>query len=210
MKEKRKVSFLIRYDLKVMLDSISDENAGLLFKAAMDFAVTGEVSPLNEVIKPLFAKMRNDIEEDVNSYNSICQKNKEIRQQAIEKSNEKQRETTSVDERQRELTHKDMDMDMDKDKDKKKASTGVDGEKSIFSKPTLKDIKDFILSENIKNVDADNFFNYYEAVGWVIGKDRKPMKNWKSSIRTWSRTDRQKSSPVADITHFSKDYSKGF
>lgn len=32
---------------------------------------------------------------------------------------------------------------------------------------------------------AERFFNYYESVGWVIGRARKPMKDWKATARDW-------------------------
>jgi hypothetical protein len=32
---------------------------------------------------------------------------------------------------------------------------------------------------------GERFYNYYESVGWVIGKARKPMKDWKATARDW-------------------------
>jgi len=32
---------------------------------------------------------------------------------------------------------------------------------------------------------AEEFFNYYESVGWVVGRSRKPMKDWKATARGW-------------------------
>lgn len=54
-------------------------------------------------------------------------------------------------------------------------------------KPTYKEVVHFINSNNIKNVDAMDFMNYYERVGWKVGKNKKPMKSWKMSVRYWSK-----------------------
>lgn len=51
-------------------------------------------------------------------------------------------------------------------------------------RPTLEEIKTYI-SEKGYNVDANGFFNYYEANGWKIG-GRAPMKNWKAAVQNWN------------------------
>jgi hypothetical protein len=58
----------------------------------------------------------------------------------------------------------------------------------LFKKPTLEEIKNFILENNFI-VDAEMFFNYYESNGWMIG--RYKMKDWKASVRTWERKEKQ-------------------
>ena len=51
-----------------------------------------------------------------------------------------------------------------------------------FTKPTIQEIKNYCL-ERKNNVDANKFFNYYEANGWKVGKN--PMKDWQACVRTW-------------------------
>ena len=51
-----------------------------------------------------------------------------------------------------------------------------------FTKPTIQEIKDYCF-ERKNNVDANKFFNYYEANGWKVGKN--PMKDWQACVRTW-------------------------
>lgn len=63
-----------------------------------------------------------------------------------------------------------------------------------FVKPTLEQIKEYCLERN-NNVDSERFFNYYEANGWVQGKSRKPIKDWKACIRTWEQTEKKKDNP---------------
>jgi hypothetical protein len=53
-----------------------------------------------------------------------------------------------------------------------------------FVKPTLEEVKAYC-TERGNNVDAEHFYDYYEANGWRVGKN--PMKDWKASVRTWER-----------------------
>lgn len=58
-----------------------------------------------------------------------------------------------------------------------------------FVKPTVEEIKAYCQERN-NNIDADQFFNYYEGNGWKVGKN--PMKDWKAVIRTWEKRDYNK------------------
>lgn len=33
--------------------------------------------------------------------------------------------------------------------------------------------------------EADKFVNHYKSVGWVVGKARTPMKDWRAAARGW-------------------------
>lgn len=53
-----------------------------------------------------------------------------------------------------------------------------------FIKPKLEEIEQFII-DNGFSVDAETFFDFYEAKGWKIGK--ASMKDWRAAVRTWHR-----------------------
>ena len=60
---------------------------------------------------------------------------------------------------------------------------------SNFVKPTPEEIK--VYCEERKNkVDPAAFFDYYERNGWVYGKNRMPIKDWKACVRTWERNEK--------------------
>lgn len=56
-----------------------------------------------------------------------------------------------------------------------------------FTKPTVDEIKDYC-AERKNDIDANNFWDYYEARDWVL-TNRQKMKCWKSAVRTWERSD---------------------
>ena len=58
--------------------------------------------------------------------------------------------------------------------------------RKVFVKPTVEEIKAYCLERN-NQIDAERFFDYYEANGWKVG--RNPMKNWRASVRTWERNN---------------------
>ena len=56
---------------------------------------------------------------------------------------------------------------------------------SNFIKPSLEEVKAYC-QERHNNVNAEEFIDYYESVGWIVGKG-KHMKDWKASVRTWEK-----------------------
>ena len=59
---------------------------------------------------------------------------------------------------------------------------------SRFQKPTIEEIRQYCLGKGY-NVDAEQFFNFYESKGWVVGKS--PMKNWRAAVSTWNKREKE-------------------
>jgi len=62
-------------------------------------------------------------------------------------------------------------------------------ENNSFSTPILEDVVNYC-EERGNRVDAIKFFDFYESKGWMVGKNK--MKDWKASVRTWERSDKEK------------------
>lgn len=62
--------------------------------------------------------------------------------------------------------------------------------RSVMSRPTVEEIA-LYCSERNNGIDAQDFFDHHERVGWVVGKNKTPMKNWQATIRTWEKTRKQ-------------------
>lgn len=58
-----------------------------------------------------------------------------------------------------------------------------------FSRPRLEELQAYIDEKGL-NVNAQNFFDYYESNGWKVG--RNAMKDWKATLRRWSSTNQTK------------------
>lgn len=59
-----------------------------------------------------------------------------------------------------------------------------------FEKPSISDIKQYCMERN-NNINANQFYDYYESNGWKVGKNS--MKDWKAAVRTWERSEYRKS-----------------
>lgn len=64
-----------------------------------------------------------------------------------------------------------------------------------FTPPTLEEVEAYCLERN-NGIDAQTFIDFYSAKGWMIGKNK--MKDWKASVRTWERKDRERSNQQID------------
>ena len=56
-----------------------------------------------------------------------------------------------------------------------------------FVKPTVEEIAAFCKAKNY-NINAQQFFTYYESNGWKIG--RNAMKSWQAAVQNWNTRDK--------------------
>jgi uncharacterized protein YdaU (DUF1376 family) len=64
--------------------------------------------------------------------------------------------------------------------------------KKVFKKPTIEEIK-----KEFPEMNAENFYYYYESIGWMIGKNK--MKDWKATGRNWMAKDYNKTTQQITI-----------
>ena len=63
-----------------------------------------------------------------------------------------------------------------------------------FVVPSLNQIEEEFktkLEDSIAITEAKKFFDHYDSVGWVVGKNATPMKNWHSAISQWISRSRE-------------------
>ena len=92
---------------------------------------------------------------------------------------------------------KDKEIDTDKEKEKK-----CNKPQKRFTKPTLEEVQAYCQERN-NNVDAQKWYDHYEAVGWKVGKN--PMKDWKASVRTWERGETSGNNRTSNKASFDYD-----
>ena len=68
---------------------------------------------------------------------------------------------------------------------------------NTFKRPTLEEIKAFC-EEKKSSIDPQAFYDYYTKIGWVYGKNKLPIKDWKACVRTWERNNKTENQ---DILH---------
>jgi len=57
-----------------------------------------------------------------------------------------------------------------------------------FEKPSIEQLAEYAAQIGYRSFNAERFFDYYEACGWLVGKG-KPMKDWRAAVRNWRRMD---------------------
>jgi hypothetical protein len=62
--------------------------------------------------------------------------------------------------------------------------------KQAFIQPTLAEVTQYCVEKSLA-MDAGKFIDHYETVGWVYGKGRSPIKDWKAAVRNWARREEE-------------------
>ena len=81
----------------------------------------------------------------------------------------------------------DIDIEIEKDIEKKNKK------ENKFIKPTAEEIQKYCQERN-NDVDYQKFYDFYEAKGWMVGKNK--MKDWKASVRTWERNSKEQKKQI--------------
>lgn len=82
--------------------------------------------------------------------------------------------------------------------------------REINSSPSLDEIKVFFSEYKSDSQTAEKFFNYYEAIDWMIGGKTK-ITNWKPVAKNWIAREKDYNKKNSTMSHLhveqNKDYS---
>jgi len=131
-----KKSFLLYIDSLIILDHLSDEQCGILFKAIRDYA-KGEDIVLDTMLNIAFLPIRNQIDRDMEKYENICERNRENGSKGGRPSKPKKPNGLSGNPNKPKKAHNDTDTDNDTDKDNKECCELP----NYVSKSTWRDVK---------------------------------------------------------------------
>ncbi|MEO9531028.1 MAG: transcriptional regulator [Crocinitomicaceae bacterium] len=56
--------------------------------------------------------------------------------------------------------------------------------RTYFTPPSLDEVKEFFIDLKSTVSEAENFHNYFESNGWLVGGKAK-MKNWQAAAKNW-------------------------
>jgi hypothetical protein len=167
-----KKSFLIYCDIIHTVEQLTDEQAGDLFKHLLRYV--NDLNPQSDsvITKIAFEPIRQALKRDLDKYESIRKRNSDnarMRWDATASSgipNDTKNADSVID------SVIDSDSVIDK-----KVNKG-------FIKPTIQEIEIYMAEKGMENL-AERFYYFYEAKGWVIGKNK--IKDWKSCVMTWKK-----------------------
>ena len=74
-----------------------------------------------------------------------------------------------------------------------------------FTPPTADEVSAY--SDEISaGVDGQQFVDFYESKGWMIGKNK--MKDWRAAVRTWKRSESQRGSKISTAVRSNRNWDE--
>jgi len=182
-----KKSLILHLDSLLILDEISDEQAGKLFKAIKNYH-SNSINELDEITKLIFIPFKNQFVRDEEKYINICNKNKTNglkggRPKTQVNPNEPKKANGLI-ENPNEPKKADSKNDSDsKSENKNDNKNNKKNDNKIFTPPTLEEVKIYFLENNYSETAAKKMFDYYSVANWHDSKGNK-IKNWKQKAQS--------------------------
>ena len=193
---KDKSTILIYHDWAPIVEELSEQEVGQLFKAIYK-EWDGKCYGMQSNLKPILKFVISKIETNEEAYEEVKAK----RLENLRKANERKRNANAVQMQSNSnanavqlasVTVTDTDNVTDtvypngyiKENTKEKATKS-----RVFVPPTLEEVEAEIQAKG-HHVDALEFFNYYDSQAWKKANGQR-VSNWKGCLVTWDRKNRQ-------------------
>lgn len=162
-----------------MLASVTGHQVGIIKQALSVFKNLGLIDVLdNGAIYML------DIQNFIGKGSSEADRKREYRQRIETDRTNVQTNLRQISEKSTPEIEIELEKDIEIEKEIHSSAKSTTTKRKRFEKPTLSQITQYCLERN-NNVNAEQFYDYYESNGWKVGKNA--MKDWKACVRTWER-----------------------
>lgn len=73
----------------------------------------------------------------------------------------------------------------------------LESKSTRLKKPTLQEVQTYMAEKHCVGyiAEGESFMNYFEQVGWIVGKTQKPMKAWKAAVNNWLKNNNSRPAP---------------
>lgn len=167
-----------------MLASVTGHQIGTVKQALSIFKDLGLIDVLeNGAIYML------DIQNFIGKGSSEADRKREYRQRIETDRTNVQTNLRQISEKSPPEIEKELEKDIEIEKEIHSSAKSTTTKRKRFEKPSISDIKQYCIERN-NNVNAEQFFDYYESNGWKVGKNS--MKDWKAAVRTWECSEYRK------------------
>lgn len=167
-----------------MLASVTGHQIGTVKQALSIFKDLGLIDVLeNGAIYML------DIQNFIGKGSSEADRKREYRQRIETDRTNVQTNLRQISEKSPPEIEIELEKDIEIEKEIHSSAKSTTTKRKRFEKPSISDIKQYCMERN-NNIDANQFFDYYESNGWKVGKNS--MKDWKAAVRTWERSEYRK------------------
>lgn len=176
-------TFIFYRSFMEAFDSLTAEEAGILYRAVAHYALNGEEPELTGYLDTMWKLIRPNIQRDRKLYENGSKGGRPKNQNETKtEPNQNQNETKTEP-----IPSNDKDKDKDKYKDKD-IYIEKNYIKKRFVKPSIEEVAEYC-EERHNGINAEKFCDFYEAKGWKIGNN--PMKDWRAAVRTWERKNKK-------------------
>ena len=74
---KNQPGFVVYGDIQAVVDELSDEQAGRLFRAMISYFISGKAPKFDDILKYVWIPIRQQMDRDKEKYDAKCEKNRE-------------------------------------------------------------------------------------------------------------------------------------
>ena len=185
MANKKAMGFILEKDQKAIINELTNEEAGIIFKAIYDYETTKQEPKLDKSLRIVFKQFKVKLDFYDEKYIETCKKNKEN----IQNYWNKMKDTNEYDG----IQSNTMATNKRKEKKIKENKNSECSDNKIYSKnappTTPTQVFEFCLSifpDCIKSdleESCNSFFYHYDSINW------KDIENWQSKAQWWMRKD---------------------
>ena len=185
MANKKATGFILEKDQKAIIDELTNEEAGIIFKAIYDYETTKQEPKLDKSLRIVFKQFKVKLDFYDEKYIETCKKNKEN----IQNYWNKMKDTNEYDGIQSNTmaTNKRKENKIKENKNSECSDNKIYSRNTPPTTPTQ--VFEFCLSifpdcikSNLEE-SCNSFFYHYDSINW------KDIENWQSKAQWWMRKD---------------------
>ena len=195
-------SFIFYRSFQKAIDACSQDDQLLIYKAIANYALDRVEPDLSGVAKVCWVLIKPQLDANWKRYDNGCKGGEFGKKGGAPKGNKnanKGKTTTKQPQENPtavEITTPNNNVNNNlNNNDNSNDNVLNKRETKRFSKPTIEEIETYI-SENSYSISAKTFYDYYEANGWMVGRNK--MKDWKAAVRSWNSKEWNKASSAND------------
>ena len=173
-----------RMDLLKSLALLSDEECARFVRGAVRYAEKGTAPELIGREADLWDQAQADIDRQAEEYGKRVVSINEARN-----VNQKNRTDISTDISTDNRSDIRSDIRSDNSTDNRSDNSCEKKEAKRFVPPTVEEVEEYCNSNGYW-VDAQQFCDFYEAKGWMVGSNK--MKDWRAAVRNWNKREQER------------------
>ena len=172
------------------IKELSPELQAQVYSAIFEYALNFKETELTGLAKTVFTLVKPQLDANLKRYASGTVPKQKRNRSETEANNKRKRSETEANVNDNDNVNDNVNLNLN-------VNENVNANK--FVKPQPKDVYDYMTelnqaagnrwNESKVRMEAQNFHDFYESKGWVIGKNK--MKDLKATIRRWMNNNKQ-------------------